>query len=511
VSSFADFQRLIAQTTGDPAHASVELLLLQMEPAAAKHFRLCAIPHQFDLTVFKLLMPEVELVQAEQRYQEFSRLSPVIHLTDALTLHDQARRFLFDQWLKENGTEFQVVSGRLVKHFEKSADVQNSYDSTYARRQRMFHMIGHDQSKGIEEFEKIFRDERVNGRLSECEALLALVREYDPILTQLHSGIVLYHEARLWFERRDWSHAEKLFRAVLEINGLPQSYRIKSWNRIGLLFARQRYWKDAILNLEKGVQLAKESNDLKTLPFAVHDLGTAYRDSGEPDRSRRLLQESIDLAKKVQDTSCIAAGYNSLGTLERRGGDIRRGIEHYKKSLEYLSILHDHLRTAQVYNNLGAAYADLGEWETSREMYQKSIELKTDAGDTIGLARTLSNLIPVYQHLSRLQDAISAAEKATRIFEKLRDPFSAAVATRNLAKLYRGTEAKEEVTTTYLRAIELFREAKDYDQAEATKTELDAYTRPVGMPWWALTATIFGFLAVVAVIVLFAWLLHKAE
>jgi tetratricopeptide (TPR) repeat protein len=506
VSSFADFQRLIAQTTG--ADATVELLLLQMEPAAAKHFRLCAIPHQFDLSVFKLLMPEVEPVQAERRYQEFSCLSPVVNLTDALTLHDQARRFLFDQWLKENSSEFKMVSERLVKHFEKSGAVQNSYDYAYARRQRMFHMVGHDQSTGIEEFEKIFRDERIKGRLGECEALLALIREYDFILTQAHTSIVLYHEARLWFERRDWSHAEKLFRAVVAIDSLPQSYRIKSWNRIGLLFAKQRCWKDAILNLERAVRLAKESNDVQMLPFALHDLGTAYRDSGELDRSRRLLQESIHLAEKMQNTSCIAAAYNSLGTLERRGGDIRRGIEHYKTSLEYLRPLHDHLRTAQVYNNLGAAYADLGEWETSKEMYKKSLDLKTEAGDTIGLARTLSNLIPVYQHLFRLPDAIAAAEKATSIFETLRDPFSAAVATRNLAKIRRGTGTTAEIRANYLRAIELFRDAKDYDQAEATNKELYSYSRPVGMPGWYWTAIVFLLLVVVGFV---AWHLLTAE
>ena len=480
-----------------------------MEPAAAKHLRLCAIPHQFDLPIFRLLMPEAEPAQAEQRYQEFSRLSLVVHRTDGLGLHDQVRRFLFDQWLHKNDPEFQTVNARLVTHFERIADQKLFYDSAYARREKMFHMIGHEQSKGIEEFVDVFHDAQLSGRLSECEALLALVREYDPILTEPHVGIALYYEARLWFERREWSHAEKLFRSVLDISGLPTSYRIKSWNRIGLLLAKQRQWTEAIPNLERAVKLAKDSNDLQRLCFAVHDLGTVYRDSGEPDRGRQLLQESIEVAEKVQDIWCIAAGYNSLGTLERRAGNIRRGIEQYKKSLEYLMTLQDDFRAAQVYNNLGAAYADLSEWEASREMYQKSLELKTDAGDTIGLARTLSNIIPVYQHLSRLQDAISAAETATHLFEELRDHFSAAVATRNLAKLYRGTDAKEEAKRYYLSAIELFREAKDCDQADATQKELDAYTHPVRMPWWVWAATVVVILAFVACIVFLVWQILK--
>jgi tetratricopeptide (TPR) repeat protein len=509
VSSFADFQRLIAQTSENPAHASVDLLLGQMDPAAAKHLELCAVPHQFDLAILRLLAPEIEAQQVEVRYQEFSRLSLVIHRKDALALHDEARRFLFDRWLTSNTAEFKLANARLVQHFEKSVSKQNSYDSAYASRQRMFHLTGQDPPKGIQEFERLFRDERAKGRLSECEALLALVREYSSVLTRIHMGIVLYHEARLWFERRDWSRAEELFLRVLEIDALPISYRIKSRNRIGLLFAKQRRWQDAIRNLEMAVQLAKANGQLQKLPFLVHDMGAAYRDSGDPESSRRLLEESIQLAKNVQDISCIAAGYNGLGTLERKGGDIRRAIEQYKKSLEYLSMLRDQLRTAQVYNNLGAAYADLGDWKVSEEMYKKSLELKTEAGDRIGLARTLSNLIPVYQNLNLLQDAISAAQKATAIFEDLRDNFSAAVATRNLAKLYRRMEAVGESKNNYQRAIELFRGANDSEQAEATERELNAYDRHIGMPWWAWAAALFGFVAFIAVIALFVFWLSK--
>jgi len=507
VSSLDDFQRLIAQTSGDPTRAGIEFLLLQMEPTTAKHLRLCAIPHQFDLNIFKLLMPEGDPLEIERRYQEFSKLSLVTHQGNTLALHDQARKCLFGQWLTEKDSDFKTANARLVRHFAATAGGQSSYDSAYSRRQRMFHMIGDDESKGIEEFKKLFRDEQIKGRLSECEALLVLVREYNDILTQQHSGVVLYHEAILWFERGDWSRAENLFRAVLDINSMPQSYHIKSWNRIGLLYGRQRRWKDAILNLDRAVQLAKDSNDLKRLPFAIHDLGAAYRDSGEPERGRILLLESIELAEKENDISCVAAGYNSLGTLERRAGDTRRAIEQYEKSLEYVSVLHDNLRTAQVYNNIGAASADLSEWETSMEMYEKSVNLKTEAGDTIGLARTLSNLIPVYGHLSRIQDAVRAAEKASNIFEQLRDPFGAAVAQRNLAKLYRGTEAAEESRRSYWRAIELFIKVGDTNQAEATRRELEAYINPVGMPWWAWTAIIFILVLVLTIIGFIVWFL----
>jgi tetratricopeptide (TPR) repeat protein len=509
VSAFADFQRLLSQTSDDGEHASVELLLGQIGPVAAKHLRLCAIPHQFNLEIFQRLMPDPDPVEAERRYDEFSHLSLVSAAGEGLAIHDQTRRFLFERWLKHDDDEFREANAKLVDYFGHTVRVQNSYDIAYARRQRMFHTIGHNQATGIREFEAMFREERRKGRLSECETLLTLIREYKSILTATETGIVLYHEARLWFQRRDWGVAEKSFRAVLDVGGLPQPYYIKSWNRIGLLLAEQRNWKEAISALETAVRTARESKHMKELGLAVHDLGTIYSDRGDLEQARSLLQEAIAIADVTKDISIAAIAYNSLGVLDRRAGDVRLGIQQYTASLKYLSAEHEPIRTAQVYNNLGSAYADIGEWQLSREMYTKSMELKTNAGDTIGLARTLSNLVAVYGQLSLYDEAISAAKRAINIFEELRDHFSAAVAARNLAKLYRAMNATEDSRRNYSQAVALFHAAKDPSQEEATQRELDAYVQPVGLPWWAWTSVVLFTLVFVGLVATLLWLINR--
>ena len=48
---FEEFQHLINQLPEDTPGASVELLLMQMEPTQSKLLKLCAIPHQFNLYI----------------------------------------------------------------------------------------------------------------------------------------------------------------------------------------------------------------------------------------------------------------------------------------------------------------------------------------------------------------------------------------------------------------------------------------------------------------------------
>lgn len=510
MSSFADFQKLISQiTTGDPSHASVELLLRRLDPLTAKYLELCAIPHQFDPRILRVLEPEMSAVDAKSRYEELSQLSCVSARPNALAVHDEARKYLFGRWLSKNNYEFKNANARLANYFTQTRDPESAYSVEFAQRQRMFHLIGEDQSGGVKEFERLCRSERSVGRLSECETLIALVREYKAVLSDSSSGIVLYHEAKLWLDRRELEKSEQLFREVLNNQTLSSGYHIRSFDRIGLIYGARRQWKEAIRSLQTAVRLAEVAGDQWRLSLVMNDLGATLRDSGDQEEGRRILKKAIQLADEVKNTSCVAAGYNSLGTLERRAGDIRKGIEQYEKSLSYLSKLHDELREAQVYNNLGAAYADLGDWATSEQMYQRSLELKREAGDSIGQARTLSNLVPVYQNLKLRDDAIVAASQSIAVFEELRDKFSAAVTTRNLAKVYREMELADKSRNAYSRAIELFREAGDDEQFYATKTELEAYLRPVGMPWWAWLTV--GSIAIIflGLVVLFVYLFSR--
>jgi tetratricopeptide (TPR) repeat protein len=508
VDIFAEFQRLVDESSGNPdANPIVDLLLAGMEPTAAHHLRLCAIPHQFDLPIFRLLAPELDPGTAERRFEELSRLSLVIRRDSGFALHDEPRRYLFQKWLKEHRREFILVNATLVKFFRDVQAPDNPYAREFAARKLMFHLLGSNLDSGLQEFESLSIEARAKGRLTECEALITLCREYETIFSAAQAGLVIFHEAELWFKRREWTKSEELYNSVLSNAAVKINYHIQSWSRIGLTYLNRRDWSKAIDNLKEGLCLAQSHGDRRLLPFIFHDLGVSYRESGANTEARSVLKESIECALEVGDISCIAAGYNSLGTLERRIGNLKEAIVWYRLSIKELLQLGEQNRTAQVYNNLGAAYFDAGEWKASEEMYKNSLALKTAVGDTIGRARTQANLVPVYQNLGRSEESILTAREAIAIFEELRDLYSAAVTTRNAAKLYRDLNRQDDAEREYVKAMILFRKAGDKEQAIATQMELASYSKPVGLPWWAWGIIIVSALTIAGIVTLIIWLM----
>lgn len=355
----------------------------------------------------------------------------------------------------------------------------------------MFHLVGAEQARGFVEFEQLFRQMRHQFRLSECENLISLMHEYDAILLPTYLVRLAYHEGKLAADRCQWARAEQLFKHVLsheslEPESLEPELRVKAYNRLGIVYAEQRNWQAAVDFSQKALQLAGPLADAGDLICRIlHDLGSAYRDSGDLTQARKFLQDSLKLAEGRQDLSALALGYNSLGTLYRKLGDGPQAIAAYDKSLEYLNRCQERFRPAQVYNNLGIAYADLRDWQKSEQYFQQSLDIKRQAGDTLGQAMTLNNLAQVYQNLQLPQRAIEIAQQAMKLFSEMHDLHNVALVQRYLGKLYRSMARPDMARQAFTAASQLFTNLQEHNEAAATCQESEALTAKNGWSRWA--------------------------
>jgi len=475
----------MATTTDDPGAGSTELLLLGMEPADAELLERCAIPHQFSAVTLGVLAPELSKEMVRTYYEEFARLAIITPAPDFLMIHDQSRRVLFRKWLDPGQrNEFTAISARLVEFFTERAREAQASEKEALERRRMFHLIGLDQDRGLEEFERLCRERRHQLRLTECESLVTLVHEYDPVLTPENDVRLAYHEAKLAADRRDWDRAKVLFESMVENVSTPPTYTIKALNRLGMLHAELRQWPVAIEYYRRAKDLAAKRGDPQVYRTLL-GLGAAYRDSDNPEEAKRLLDEGIALAEKSRSFFGVAVGYNSLGMLHRRLNDIQGAIGDYKKSLENLDLAQEKFRRGQVLCELGAAHAELRDWKTSEKYLLESLEIERQAGDKHNQAITLNNLARVYQGSGQPRQALEAAREARQLFQETRDFYREAMATRNFAKLCRATKDRTGCEQAFKDAIEQFRRCNDLQAAEETERELAGLTRKVGLPWWA--------------------------
>src|SRR5262249_36892693 len=228
-----EFQQLLNQISAKGTGAAVDLLLGQMEPDQARCLRLCAIPHEFDIPILHALAPNLTEEQASAYCDAFSKLSLVATCGESHAIHEESRRYVFDQWLdSERQPEFCAASARLSEYFgalsarlktETATETSDAVEQ--AQRKRMFHLIGASRAEGLAEFERICRQRREEMRFGQCETLIKLVHEYDRVLDSLEKAILAYHEGKLAADRRQWRTAEELYNRVLNTPELSAQMR----------------------------------------------------------------------------------------------------------------------------------------------------------------------------------------------------------------------------------------------------------------------------------------------
>ncbi|MBI4876398.1 MAG: tetratricopeptide repeat protein [Acidobacteria bacterium] len=509
------FQALLDayQSAGDPGERVRLLLDQQLEPEEAEHLRRCAIPHQFSLRVFRLLAPELDADRAALRFGEFARLSVMQPAGESLALHDGVRTQLFRQWLApERRPEFAALSRRLAGHYAEARKEAGGEAERVCARRWMFHLIGASEPEGIQALREMCRAARIAMQTGEFEALVRLAFEYSGALSPSGDAALDYQAAKLLYDKGELEAAETAFRELLDNPASPVPVRVKSLGRLGLILTQLRRWKEAVARLEEAIHLSHESGFEDDLPGLLHDLGAAWRDSGNLVRGARFLKESLKVAEARGRTKAMARGYNSLGTLYRKSSRPQEAIRAYEKSLECLDQLGDRFGKPAVYNNLGAVRADLAEWDKSESYYRQSLEIKEQAGDTLGRACTLGNLARVYRSQQRVDLAVQTAETAVQLFGELRDDYRAAGMHLQLARIYRSQKRIDDAKREYSSAIAQWELVQATEEAKEARIELKDYQRRRGLPWWfwVVASALLLFVALMmAVVVLLAMIFKK--
>ena len=501
-----ELQQLLKELGTASPGGIVEVLLRQMDPEQARHFRLCAIPHEFNYELLRVLSPDLTEAQARAAYEKFSTFSTIASHDDTLVMHDESRRHLFQRWLDpESGPEFEAASQRLVNYFDgqlaqfrHEGVAEKSDAGGNVRRHRMFHLIGASQPDGISEFERLCRKRREQFQLGECETLIRLVHEYDPALTALNRAIVAYHEAKLAADRYQWPRAAELFNRVLASNEIPTQLQAKTLCRLGMIQNEQRHWQDAISLFKRGLAVADARPDCQQQIIHLHlNLGSSYRDNGDLENAKTLFRRGISLARKARYLSAVADGYNGLGTLYQKLGDQQNAIKAFERSLTYLDERADPVRRAQINNNLGTIYAEAGKWQKSEELYRQSLETKRLAGDNSGQAKTLTNLIRVYRSQGQLEKAIEAAVQAAELFAQIRDDYSAAKVKRSLGRIHQARGSNDLARAALNEAAALFERCNEKRDAKASRKEARIVGRKSRVWWWVGGAILVSVLLVI--------------
>lgn len=493
------FRELLSALPADPVESSVELLLSQLPGDVATYLRLCAIPHRFDVATLRALGPDVPPEESERLYQALLELAVVGSGGQVARLHDTARGYLFRQWLTpSHRVELTVASRRLVAHF--AARQQAASDETEIEQFRysvMFHRLGADETAGMREFNALFKERRRQFRIGDCERLVKLVCEYEPVLRPESLAVLSYRKGQNAADYRQWAKARQAFQAVLDNPASDADLRIRTHNRLGMLAAAERQHRTAIACFEQALHLAASSGrGARYTHRILRDMGAAHRDLGDLDRAMELLSEAAAGAQEAGDLPGVAACQNSLGMLHQKRHEIAEAAAAFHASATALEQLTLPVQQAKVYDNLGTLHTEVGDWTASMEAYARSLAITRAAGDAFGQAITLNNMARAHQRSRDDAKAVELFEEAGRIFEQVGDHYGAAQVRRNIGRVHARLKRFAQARDAFTLAIAGFGHIGATEEQEATRRELARLERRSSLPWWAWTAIVIVALLV---------------
>ena len=481
--SFLDFARQLESSAADPIARAVTMTDSLVGAELGQSLRLCALPHEFDATILRVMMPQLSAEEARQRVETFAELSVVQSNSAAHAIHDSWRRELLRWWLRDEQRDtFAAASLALAGHFARERDASSGTQAEKALRQHMYHLLGADQGAGFTEFESLCRRARHDWRFAECAALIRLVHDYDDVLVPARRAALAYHEGKLAADLRNWAKAANVFSELATNPDADLAYRINAFVRLGNSQRNLGQTALAIISLERALQLATSPQGTEHRWRVLQELGDACREAGQLALAEKMLKGAL-LAAESSRSADLAGLQTSLGLLYRRQREPAAAVAALTKSLELLVASGDVFRPAQVYNNLGLARRDLREWLEAEAAFTESLKLKKKAGDLSGQANVLQNLGLVHAQQGHLTQAISAATEAARLFESQGDLRLAGVVNEALAS-YNERSGNGAVSRAHLeKARALFESAGDLSGVARVQAALAPARH--WLPWWA--------------------------
>lgn len=504
-SLVAEFGRMLEAASAKGPSAINDLYVRQLEPRDGALLRLCALPHEFDAPLLPVLSPELSAAEAEARCRVLAALPLVNPSEHGFVLHDALRTDLIAAWLTpERRAEFAAASGRLVRHFERAAeDASTELEREAATRAVMYHLVGVDEGRGMELFERLCRAARRQYRLSACASLVRLVHEYDRVLSHGAAATLAYHEAKLALDERNWDRATTLLERLTAGADIPRGTRIRAKLRLGTVLCERGRRPEALaLYREAAEEARKHPEDADLVARAQLEEALALRDLGELDKAAATFRASADTASPLGRGDIQASAMNGLGSVLLRLNQPREAILAFDESIQHIDPALDALRVASVYNNLGTANRLLARWPEAEGWFRRSLEIICAAGDPRARATALTNLAQVQFQRGEASGALATTTEAVSLFEKVGDLARAAVAVWNEAKYHRKVGDLLAARAAYARAEELFARAREWAQHELVLAEATTLGRRPRIPWWAWVSLGLVAAAVVGVIVL---------
>lgn len=178
--------------------------------------------------------------------------------------------------------------------------------------------------------------------------------------------------------------------------------------------------------LQDSVQIFRKHfpKDYRLVAMSLTHLGAVYRHIGDLTKSKDLLEEGIDIYEKhsIDDQTDIAWALVHLGNTYREIGDLSKATHLLEKSLRIYvrGFSKNHPTTAWNLSQLGNMYRESGKYEKAKTLLEESLGIyeKDFPHSHDRIAWVLTHLGDIYTYVGDYPKTLITLEKALSIHEK---------------------------------------------------------------------------------------------
>lgn len=437
-----------ARSQGETGDASLDMLLITSGPGFATLLRSLAVPHWFDERIVELLTP-AELAEPTSRVLEtVTGLSFVRAHRRGLALHDKARERLRAATITRHEPLFRAASASLEGYF--AAWAGREPDETL-RWERIYHLIGVDEDRGLDAFGEEFRRARLERQYHACHTLADMLAEQQPILSQTGVAWADYYRGIVLFDTQQWDTARQTFVGI-DVDALPKTLTGRIALYRGMTAEAHEDWPEAIRIYNQALGRLALDYGLE-LPARIHQhLADAYFSMRDLPAAEREALASLDLNQRQGDAFGQALNNRTIGRIYAEIGDVKKASLSYEQALAALDQAGRAFAKSTIYRDLAKLQLGQNNLAESEHFYQEAIRLRTQGGDNYGLAILYLDLGNLKIRRSDFDGALRYIDRSQEIFQRFNDH-------RNLAKLLNNKSVALEQAGDTSGAIAALREA----------------------------------------------------
>jgi serine phosphatase RsbU (regulator of sigma subunit) len=206
--------------------------------------------------------------------------------------------------------------------------------------------------------------------------------------------------------------------------------------RIGRSYVFMSEEKNAMDNLIRAREMAKEAKNLKVEAMSLYWMGDMQRKLNDLALSSEHFEEALPIAREAEDRELEADILSEIGLLYYLQGDFNMAIENYSMAAPLYAALDDKFSEARTYLRIANSNFTLARYDVALTNYQEALPIFEDIGSAPGVSAVLNGMALIYFSQNFYEKALEIHFQRLELSREIGDQFEIGNALNNIGVTY---------------------------------------------------------------------------